>query len=224
MLGRLAIGGLVVAVHVLLIRALSVSGPALPEQTAHDEVTTYLVLLAREPLHTLAPRLRARGRAAPAVAGRGTAKQAMTTSPVGAPPLSTPPMSTRPKRRPSIDWEKEGEKAAEDSLAAEDRTRRQAAALGFPAESRILKQDPPPPPEFNGWSEAHLHRVQAIPGVGILVRLNDRCFLLFAGLAILPGCTLGHPDVHGDLFAHMKDPRDPSVPQLPPVLPGNAPN
>jgi hypothetical protein len=64
-------------------------------------------------------------------------------------------------------------------------------------------------PEF-GWDHAHTHRVEALEGGGTLLWINDRCFIVMAGMIPFPMCGIGKIPARGDLFDHMRDPKEPA--------------
>ncbi len=114
------------------------------------------------------------------------------------PPVEQPPAN--------IDWN------AQAALTAKEQARSAAAppprALdkhgtgtdfdgGLAPEQRM-------PPEF-GWDHAHTHRIEALEGGGSLLWINDRCFIVMAGLIPFPMCGIGKIPVRGDLFDHMHD-------------------
>lgn len=63
-------------------------------------------------------------------------------------------------------------------------------------------------PQF-GWDHAQTHRVEALEGGGTLLWINDRCFIVMAGMIPFPMCGIGKIPVRGDLFDHMRDPKAP---------------
>jgi hypothetical protein len=98
---------------------------------------------------------------------------------------------------PGVDWNAELERAGKDSLPEPAPARRD---FGFPHRS------PPAaamPPEF-GWDYAATHRVESLPGGGLLINLNDRCVLLLAPLPFAM-CGIGTQPANGELFEHMRD-------------------
>jgi hypothetical protein len=114
------------------------------------------------------------------------------------PPTQTPPAP--------IDWN------AEAALTAKQRA--QAAAAPGP---RVLDQhdagldfdgglgpDVYAKPEF-GWYHPRTHRIEAMEGGGSILWLNDRCFIVMAGLIPFPMCGNGKIPPRGDLFDHMHD-------------------
>jgi hypothetical protein len=116
----------------------------------------------------------------------------------------TQPAETTPPA--AIDWN------AEAALTAKQRA--QSAAAPGP---RALDQhgagvdfdgglgpDPESKPEF-GWYHARIHRIEALEGGGSILWLNDRCFIVMAGVIPFPMCGIGKIPTRGDLFNHMHD-------------------
>jgi hypothetical protein len=62
-------------------------------------------------------------------------------------------------------------------------------------------------PEF-GWSHSRIHRVESLADGGSIIWINDRCFIAAVGLIPLPFCRIGKIAARGDLFEHIRDPRD----------------
>jgi hypothetical protein len=67
-----------------------------------------------------------------------------------------------------------------------------------------LGSDPRYTPEF-GWDHARTHRLEALEGGGSILWINDRCFIVLAGMIPFPMCGIGKIPVRGDLFDHMHD-------------------
>ena len=225
-LARLAITVLIVVSHALLFRLLSGSSRAPSEPPAHDVVTAYLVLPASETVRAIA-RVRSTPRitsGASGASGKVPALRAHSRSPrptergaaaaLAARPTMRQPAGAAPVRAASIDWEKEGERAAQHELAAEERSRQLASALNSRTGAAPSSPNPPRRAEF-GWAHSRIHRIEQRRGVGILVWLNDRCALLITGMAIVGGCALGRIEPRGDLFAHLKEPSGSTAPALP---------
>jgi hypothetical protein len=124
----------------------------------------------------------------------------------------------------AIDWLAEAERAAQGEVASEADRKRRAEWLsrGTDAESHPLVQafKPlfPKTPPF-GWYHARTHRIEAIKGGPLLIWINDRCFLAFLGLAIIPVCKIGHMEPDGALFEHMHDAADETRFEAPLALP-----
>jgi hypothetical protein len=126
----------------------------------------------------------------------------LVTVPVPAP--AEPPPPEQPPAR--IDWN------AEAALTAKQRA--QAATAPGPraldkhgAGTDLdggLGPDPGYAPEF-GWDHAHTHRLEALEGGGSILWINDRCFIVMAGMIPFPMCGIGNIPVRGDLFDHMHD-------------------
>ncbi|HEX3396031.1 MAG TPA: hypothetical protein VHS76_04960 [Steroidobacteraceae bacterium] len=123
------------------------------------------------------------------------------------PPLPAPSEPPPPEQPPAkIDWN------AEAALTA----KRQAESAAAPGPRALDKHgagmdldgglgpDLSIAPEF-GWDHAHTHRVEALEGGGSLLWINDRCFIVMAGLIPFPMCGVGKIPVRGDLFDHMRD-------------------
>jgi hypothetical protein len=96
-----------------------------------------------------------------------------------------------------VDWAGELERAARESVTPPPL---QPRDFGFPHASTTPS---PKAPQF-GWSYAPPHRVQSLPGGGLLVNLNDNCVLVFSPLPFF-FCAPGKMPANGDLFKHMKD-------------------
>jgi len=108
-------------------------------------------------------------------------------APIGQGSLPTPP---------SVDWHEQAQ--AEAARQAEEMNRPGAGPGAAPSQPVTPAQ---PRPEF-GWDRTHTHRVEAIDGGGILVRLNDHCVIVITLLA-MPACSIGTIPARGDLFDHM---------------------
>lgn len=115
--------------------------------------------------------------------------------------------------RPWIDWEQEAEAAIDDGAERAAEAAHRAGALSRWRE-HVLPGPPAPEPQFR-WDHAATHRFTPTLN-GLVIALNDRCSLLVSPFAIIPGCAIGHIPVHGDLFAHMDDPRQPGDSSVPP--------
>jgi hypothetical protein len=132
---------------------------------------------------------------APAGAAPASATSAGSFDPFVIEPSPTPAPTT-------IDWAREAEKAAADSLSAEETADRQRAALaphppaiGDPVSGNASKF---------AWSEAQTHRVESIPGGGILIHINDRCAIVIP-MMLMTICKIGKIGARDDLFQHMND-------------------
>jgi hypothetical protein len=121
-------------------------------------------------------------------------------------PKEQPPQPAETTTPAPIDWN------AEAALTAKQRA--QSAAEPGP---RALDQhgtgldfdgglgpDPESKPEF-GWYHARIHRIEALEGGGSILWLNDRCFIVMAGVIPFPMCGIGKIPARGDLFDHMHD-------------------
>lgn len=119
-----------------------------------------------------------------------------------APPVdprdAAPSSEERSAIHPPIDWAAELDRAARDSVPAEPA--QEPRDFGFPHGATAPSSKSP---EF-AWSHARTHRVEAIPGGGLLVNLNDRCVIVFIPFPF-PFCGVGKKPANGDLFEHMPD-------------------
>jgi hypothetical protein len=114
-------------------------------------------------------------------------------------PNAAPPSEVGAAVQPHIDWAAELDRARRNSAAAGQSVH--PREFGFPhASTAPVSKDP----EF-GWSYAATHRVEPLPGGGLLVNLNDNCVLVFAPLPLFV-CAPGKKPANGDLFKHMRDP------------------
>jgi hypothetical protein len=125
------------------------------------------------------------------------ASQQGAATPPAARPDAAPSSDERNAIHPPIDWAAELDRAARDSVPAEPAA--EPRNFGFPHASAA----PPKPPEF-GWSHTRIHRVESIPGGGMLVHVNDNCVLVFIPLPFF-ACAAGEKPANGDLFEHMHD-------------------
>jgi len=110
---------------------------------------------------------------------------------------SSPAESTPAETSPPVDWAGEMGREAARTAAS------QAPAykdFGFP---RLAESPSTQGPEF-GWNHAHTHRVEQLPGGGVVLNLSDRCVLVFAPFPF-PFCGVGTKPANGDLFKDLKD-------------------
>ena len=126
----------------------------------------------------------------------------LVTVPVPA-PVESPPPEQPPAR---IDWNAEAaltaKQQAQSATAPGPRALDQHGA-GIDLDGG-LGSDPRYAPEF-GWDHARTHRVEALEGGGSILWINDRCFIVLAGMIPFPMCGIGKIPVRGDLFDHMRD-------------------
>jgi hypothetical protein len=132
---------------------------------------------------------------------RRSSPQSTATRP-GAQPNTAPSSDEPGAIHPPIDWAGELDRAARDSVPAE--LSREPRNFSFPHYSTA---PPSKSPEF-AWSHARTHRVESIPGGGLLINVNDRCVVVFIPFPFF-GCALGKKPPNGDLFEHMHDPPGP---------------
>jgi hypothetical protein len=114
-------------------------------------------------------------------------------------PHPAPPGVVANPNHPPIDWAGELDRAARDAAAAE--ASRKPLDFGFPHASTTPSSKTP---EF-GWSYAPTHRVESMPGGGLLINLNDNCVIVISPLPFFV-CALGKKPANGDLFKHMHEP------------------
>jgi hypothetical protein len=99
---------------------------------------------------------------------------------------------------PTPDWTEELQQAAKNAVANQLAQKRHELdfAHAFPVR-------PTPPPQI-AWDYAATHRVEAIPGGGMLVHLSDNCVLILFPFPFV-GCGIGKRPVNGGLFEHLRD-------------------
>jgi hypothetical protein len=100
----------------------------------------------------------------------------------------------------AVDWSAQLTGAADSALNKEQQQRDQLGAL---TRKFVIEADPLNPghgsrPGFR-WYNAGTHRIDTRSPIPVL-HLNDRCLLV---AFILPFCTIGHIEIHGDLFQNM---------------------
>lgn len=133
--------------------------------------------------------------------GEGAIRQPLAKHPATAPrnkAAAAAPDAGAPVQPPPIDWVEELSRAAKDSSAAQAGP--QLKDFGFPQ----LHQAPSPKSPGFSWSHSRTHRVESIPGGGILVNLNDNCVLVFLPLPMV-ACRPGKKPANGDLFDPLHD-------------------
>lgn len=116
------------------------------------------------------------------------------------PPGRTPAESAAPdtsNRDAPIDWATELSRAAANAVPTEPAPT--PKDFGFPHAPTL-----PPKSEPFGWDQVHTHRVESIPGGGILIKLNDNCVLVLIPLPFA-ACGIGKRKANGDLFKHMQE-------------------
>ena len=96
------------------------------------------------------------------------------------------------------DWAEELHLAAKNAVANQLAQKRHE--LDF---AHAFPTLPKKPPQF-AWDYAATHRIEAIPGGGMLVHLNDNCVLILFPLPMI-GCGIGKRPANGDLFEHRRD-------------------
>jgi len=112
------------------------------------------------------------------------------------------------------DWSREMQMAANNEVDAEERKRDKPSLLAPHDFSRVRPGSTDySKPQF-GWNHAATHRVEELPGGGLLINVNDRCAIAWV-IFPFPICRVGKIPVQGDLFQHMKDPAALGEPELP---------
>ncbi len=112
-------------------------------------------------------------------------------------PPETPLQSAQETTAPiTIDWAKEGERVAADQSARQ-----------FEADAQARRRAGPAPPARQPfrWDYAHTHRVESLPGGGLIVNVSDRCALVLKFPVLFGGCKIGKIESHDDLFAYMRE-------------------
>jgi hypothetical protein len=131
-------------------------------------------------------------------------------------PKEVPPSPPNAAPPAAIDWNAEAALTAKQLAQSEAKPRPRVLnqADGWYFEGRS-GPDPGAGPEF-GWYHARVHRIEALEGGGSMLWLNDRCFMVMAGLIPFPMCGVGKIPPRADLFDHMRDVRTPDQPGTPP--------
>ena len=115
---------------------------------------------------------------------------------------SHPAAIARPQNsaiHPPTDWAGE---LAREAREAESRPRsRQPRDFGVPHGAVA----PAPKVSEFPWDRARTHRVESIPGGGLLIHLNDRCLIVLMPFP-WPICKIGKLKVDGDLFKPLHAP------------------
>ncbi len=124
---------------------------------------------------------------------------------VNVPPPAEPPPVEQPVA--PIDWSAEAARTAKQqaelATAPGPRALDQHGVAGLDFDGG-LGPDPEYRPEF-GWDHAHTHRFEALEGGGSILWINDRCFIVMAGVIPFPMCGIGKIPPRADLFDHMRD-------------------
>jgi len=195
---RLSVIAVVVALHIAVCWMLLEATRPLTIRTASTRLElAYLTLdmpegVARMPAPARPSQLPVRqGGATPALNRRRPLSQ----------PSAAAPGEEDNAIHPPIDWANELNRTARDSASGESAPK--PREFGAP---HVAPKPPAKPPEF-GWSHSRTHRVERGPG-SLGVHLGDHCVIAFTPLPFLV-CTPGKKEANGDLFKHMRDPRQP---------------
>jgi hypothetical protein len=186
---RVAIFLILFGAHVLVVLYFaSLRGPV-PDSSDNGFATTMFFLEDKARRATTAvTKLPARAALAPTPGAR-IAQRAL--------PPETPERSAQETTAPiTIDWAKEAERVAADQAARQVEADAQARRRAGPA---------PPARQPFRWDYAHTHRVESLPGGGLIVNVSDRCALVLKLPMLFAGCKIGKIESHGDLFAHMNE-------------------
>lgn len=150
---------------------------------------------------------------------RATADVSTPPRPVGRPQLATSkarvsePAATASNaiivapQLPKIDWEKEAELAAQNTIANTGKQNgyRNLSALS-PEQLSWVRQNHLEPAEPGiPWK---YRRVEIAEGGFPIIHINDHCVAI-PFLMMMVFCALGHIEPKGDLFEHMRDPHNP---------------
>jgi hypothetical protein len=200
-LRRLIVFALVVAVHTAALLFF----PSLRRQlTASDEAPSMILFFPVAP--------KSREEAPPPQTPQRDARAHRLPAPVQRTP---PPQPNTPPPPAAIDWAAEAEITAANRIAADEAAARQATALK-PRHSPIDMSGSAKTLGFH-WYQARIHRVETIPGGGILIHINDRCAIVVP-IMFMTFCKIGEIKTRDDLFQHMGDPAAEEAPS-PPMSP-----
>jgi hypothetical protein len=159
-----------------------------------EQSLIFLPLPSHVQFHEETPRLAPHKKSSPA----HDTQLVTIPAPVQPPPVERPPAN--------IDWNSEAALTAKQqaqSAAAPPPRALDKHGAGADLDGG-LGPDPGSTPEF-GWDHAHTHRFEALEGGGSILWINDRCFIVMAGMIPFPMCGIGKIPVRGDLFDHMHD-------------------
>ena len=122
-------------------------------------------------------------------------------------PDTTVPRADTPPIPPWTDWEHEAELAAQNSVAAaeHDKNYRNLSGLSPEQLDWIKRNHMEPAPSGIPWRHP---RVEYSEGGLPIIWINDHCVLVPMMMFIV-FCQVGHIEANGDLFKHMRDPREP---------------
>jgi hypothetical protein len=175
---------------VVVIRAVRFASVGKP----HDE--SLLLLQLHRPS---APTEGASTATAPAPASRPHAAKRQN------PPDNSITLPQDAPARPHIDWQRESEVVAELSVAdaEKDANYRNLSGLSQEQLSWVQHNHMQPAPPGIPW---HHPRFQFDKTTGLpIFWINDHCVLV----TVFVFCGIGHIEADGELFKHMKDPKDP---------------
>jgi len=108
---------------------------------------------------------------------------------------------------PDIDWISQVRLAAQSSVAAAEQESRyrDLSKLSTAQREWIKKNHMEPALPGIAWTHPRVEIDNGLP----IIWINDHCVAVPA-LMMMVFCGIGHIEANGDLFKHMRDPRDPS--------------
>ena len=118
-------------------------------------------------------------------------------------PKTTSPLSPAAPTTPSVDWDQEALAAIQESLLAAEKHKQYRDLSGLlAAQLEWVRQNQmvPMPPSFQ-WD--HRRRDNGNP-LGV-IWIGQHCVLVW----LIPFCQIGHIEANGELFEHMRDPKEP---------------
>jgi hypothetical protein len=197
---RLPALAIVAVGHVLAIAGFLVLSRIHPPAVSAKEIPALVWLppSAEAPLPGSLPPADSRRLRAAAAAPKTPRTEAAAAAPAAIGPTPAP------ERHPGagIDWAAEASDAAAHVVQEDEESRRRLHRFGAPPPSAAFVPSPHHP--AFGWNYAATHRVEALPGGGTLIHLNDNCTLVLFIVIPMIGCSLGRVPASGELFEHMQ--------------------
>jgi hypothetical protein len=194
---RAAIFLVVLGVHVLAVLYIAMRREELPDSGDHGFSTT-VFFIEDKPRRRPIQVTKSRQLSALAATAARRRSQASPAAPIS----EFPKLDAMAPA--AIDWAKEAEGAALDTLEAEARARRRASGPSTGAGPTVGAAVAAVHQPFR-WDYAQTHRVEQLAGGGLIINVSDRCALVLRFPSLLGGCKIGKIESHGDLFAHMHD-------------------
>jgi hypothetical protein len=198
---RVAIFVAIVAAHVLLFLFFPPMRRMLL-RAGEDQPTAILVFFPPAPMPSLGRPEASRKPMTPSQSGKASNISTKTS----AEPLKShpepPATEPEPISPPAVtDWAKEAELGAGHAVDGQIDAERKAAALS--SRYHVLPGPRERQPEFH-WDYAHTHRIEPLPGGGLIIAINDNCAVVVYVFP-MPFCKLGKIKPRGDLFNHLED-------------------